>query len=217
MSKKKEAEQLINVAVATAVDACMQGIDEKIHAAINLGVTIGATTGAEIGAKAAVRAVEREKKHIRKKQQDSRLHNTKLLLRNYRVLNEHYKNAVFSVEKAIEETDAFNEIIELMNNTFSDDEVYIESIRQSALRTRVIMAHVNKMLAVYENICERSIRQDDARHWRVIKAMYIDEIAITATEVAAIENIDKRTVYKDIDAAVSDLTVLFFGINGLEK
>lgn len=214
---KNKTEKLINAAVATAVDACMQGIDEKIHAAINLGVTIGAATGAEIGAKSAVRAVERERKNFRKQQRDKRFHNTKLLLRHYRTLNEHYKNAIFDSDIAKETSQEFAEIMELMNGTLVDEDVYIESIKESAMRTKVIMAHVNKMLDIYEAICERSQRHDDLRHWRIVKALYLDDIATTAAEVAAMENIDKRTVYKDIDAAVADLTVLFFGIGGLEN
>ena len=214
---KNETEKLINAAVETAVAACLQGIDEKINAAIDLGVAIGAATGAEIGAKAAVRAVERERKNFRKKQHDMRFHNTKLLLRHYRTLNEHYKNAIFDSDTAKEESKEFSEIMELMNGTLVDEDVYIESIKQSAMRTKVIMAHVNKMLEIYENICQRSARRDDGRHWRVVKAIYLDDVATTATEVAAAENIDKRTVYKDIDVAVADLTVLFFGIGGIEK
>lgn len=219
MSKKEteETKALINAAVAAAVEACMRGIDEKIKEAINLGVTLGAAAGAEVGAKAAVRAVERERKAYKKQQYDRRFHNTKLLLRHYRTLNEHYKNAIFDAETARDESDEFVEIMELMNGTLGDEELYVESIKQSVLRTKVIMAHVNKMLEIYEEICERSSWSDDARHWRVLSAIYLNDTATPATEVAAQENIDKRTVYKDIDAAVADLTVLFFGIGGLEK
>ena len=219
MNRKEteETKALINAAVAAAVEACMRGIDEKIKEAVNLGVTIGAAAGAEIGAKAAVRAVERERKAYKKVQYDRRFHNTKLLLRHYRTLNEHYKNAIFDTETAREESDDFVEIMELMNGTLGDEELYVESIKQSVLRTKVIMAHVNKMLEIYEGICERSTRSDDARHWRVLRAIYLADEATPAMEVAAQENIDKRTVYKDIDAAVQDLTVLFFGIGGLEK
>ena len=58
---------------------------------------------------------------------------------------------------------------------------------------------------------------DYKRNFRVLKAMYIDEIPTTAEAVARVEQIDKRTVYKDIDAAVETLTTLIFGIDGIKR
>lgn len=218
-NQKKEGlrtEALISAAVQAAVDACMQGIDEKIQEAINLGVTIGAAAGAEIGAAAAVKAVERERKKFKVAQHDKRFHNTKLLLRNYRTLNEHYHHAVFDVSRAEEADEDFADIMEAMNSTMVDEELYVESIKQSCIRTKVIMAHVNKMLDIYKTMCEKSSRPDDARHWRVLEAIYIGETSTTAGAVAEAEHIDKRTVYKDIDVCVADLTTLMFGIGGIE-
>lgn len=212
---KDETQMLIEAAVTAACEACMRGIDEKLQEAINLGVTIGAAAGAEVGAAAAVKAVERERKKFRDKQHDRRLHNTKLLLRHYRTLNEHYKHAVFDVSTAETESDTFAEIMQSMNRDISDEELYIESIKKSYVRTKVIMIHVNKMLDIYKIMCEQSERQDDARHWRVLEAMYISEVATPASEIALQEHIDKRTVYKDIEACVADLTTLLFGIDGI--
>ena len=79
------------------------------------------------------------------------------------------------------------------------------------------MKHVNTMLAEYEKQCAGSGRPDDMRRWRVIKAMYLDDSKETALEVAGKEHIDKRTVYKYVDAAVADLTTLLFGVEGIEK
>jgi len=215
--EQDETRMLINAAVQAAVEACMRGIDEKIAEAVKLGVTIGAAAGAEVGAKAAVRAVERERKSFGKQQYDKRLYNTKLLLRHYRTLNQHYKHAVFDVSRAREESEDFSEIMETMNSTMGDEALYVESIKQSVARTKVIMAHVNRMLDIYEGICNSSKRNDDKRHWRVLKAMYLEEEAVPAAKIAKDENIDRRTIYKDIDICVMDLTVLFFGVAGLEK
>lgn len=214
--KKDETQLLIEAAVAAAVEASMRGIDEKIQEAINLGVTIGATAGAEVGAAAAVKAVERERKNFKKKQYDRRFHNTKLLLRHYRTLNEHYHNAVFDIDTATEADEDFADIMQAMSSSVNDEALYIESIKQSSIRTKIIMAHVNKMLDIYKLMCQQSERQDDARHWRVLEAIYISDKATTAGAVAEQEHIDKRTVYKDIDVCVSDLTTLLFGIGGIE-
>ncbi|MEG1894625.1 MAG: hypothetical protein RR162_00195 [Oscillospiraceae bacterium] len=217
--KKDEisVENIIQAAVMAAYEVAEKGIEEKLQKAIELGVKIGAVTGAEIGAKSAIQAVEREKKKFRKQAYDRRYHNTKLLLKNYRTLNEHFKNAIFDLEQAEECDDTFADIIEMMNGYGYDEDLYVESIKKSSVKTKIIMTHVNKMLEVYDIMCERSNRADDKRHSRVLNSIYICENPTTATDIAQMENIDKRTVYKDIDAAVSDITALLFGIGGIEN
>lgn len=79
------------------------------------------------------------------------------------------------------------------------------------------MTHVNKMLEVYHIMCDRSQRADDARHWRVLENLYIADEYTTADRIAQEEHIDRRTVYKDIDVCISDLTALMFGVSGIEQ
>lgn len=216
MTSKEEAKALIEAAVTAAVEASMKELDEKLQAAVNLGVTIGAAAGAEVGAKAAVKAVERERKAYRKKQYDWKYQNTKLLLRNYRRLNAYYENAIFSIEDAEEADESFEDIMRNMGRP-ADEEIFVESIQKNYLATRIIMTHVNKMLDCYEIMCERSNRQDDKRHWRVLEGLYLSENYTTAEQIAKQEHIDKRTVYKDIDVCAADLTALFFGVGGIER
>lgn len=216
MTSKDEAKALIEAAVTAAVEASMRELDEKLQAAVNLGVTIGAAAGAEVGAKAAVKAVERERRAYRKKQYDWKYQNTKLLLRNYRRLNAYYENAIFSIEDAAEADVSFEDIMRSMGRP-ADEEIFVESIQKNYLATRIIMTHVNKMLDCYEIMCERSNRQDDKRHWRVLEGLYLSENYTPAEQIAKQEHIDKRTVYKDIDVCAADLTALFFGVGGIER
>lgn len=220
-----DIQTLIEAAVNAAYEAGIKSMDEKVQEAVNLGVTLGikigsefgAKAGAEAGATAAAKAIERERKKIKKQQYDRRFHNTKLLLRHYRTLNEHYQHAIFDAGRAEEESESFTEIMQAMNANITDDTLYIESIKQSCMRTKIIMAHVNKMLECYEIMCQRSKRKDDKRHWRILDGLYIAEDAMTAEELAKQEHIDKRTVYRDIDICVSDLTALLFGVGGIEN
>lgn len=216
MTSKEEAKALIEAAFTAAIEASMRELDEKLQAAVNLGVTIGAAAGADVGAKAAVKAVERERKAYRKKQYDWKYQNTKLLLRNYRRLNAYYENAIFSIEDAEEADESFEDIMRNMGRP-ADEEIFVESIQKNYLATRIIMTHVNKMLDCYEIMCERSNRQDDKRHWRVLEGLYLSENYTTAEQIAKQEHIDKRTVYKDIDVCAADLTALFFGVGGIER
>lgn len=216
---KKEpltVEQIISASVAASFEVALNGIELKLQEALELGAKIGAAKGAEVGAKAAMRAVEKEKQRYRQQHYDKQYQNTKLLLRYYRSLNAHYENAAFDTSTA-ESEDTFVDVMELMDGYSYDENLYVESIKRSAIKTSIIMAHVNKMLEIYEIMCERSKRDDDKRHWRVLQALYIGDEPTTASELAGRENIDKRTVYKDIDAAAADMTALLFGIEGVEK
>lgn len=219
MKKPKEpltTEQIIEAAVNAAFAVALKGIDLKIQEALELGVEIGAAKGAEIGAKSAVRAVERERRRFKQQQYDKRYQNTKLLLRHYRTLNAHYQNAAFDTTTA-EADETFMDVMELMDGYSYDENLYVESIKRSAITTSIIMAHVNKMILAYQYLCEKSLREDDKRHYRIMRALYIDANPTSAAALAQAENIDKRTVYKDIDAAAADMTALLFGVPGVEK
>lgn len=214
MSKQQaDVQQLIEQAVTQAVSAYAEAAEEKMQAAVEEAMK----RGANFGAKAAVRAVERERAKMQQQQYDWKYHNTKLLIRNYRRLNEYFKNAVFELEEAEELDDGFEEIMRLMQNRTATEDLFVDSIKKNYVYTRIIMTHVNKMLDVYRIMCERSQRSDDARHWRVLESLYIAEDYTTAEKIAQAEHIDKRTVYKDIDVCIADLTALMFGVSGIER
>ena len=223
-NNKLDIQEMIEAAVIAAHEAGIKGMDEKIQAAINLAIPIGIKIGAEIGSKigaemgaaAAIEAVEREQEKYKKQQYDWKYHNTKLLLRNYRRLKKYYENAVFSEEDAEEADESFEGIMRGASRAASE-KVFVESIQKNYITTKIIMTHVDKMLEIYEIMCKRSSRQDDARHWRVLDGLYISGDHTTAEKIAKREHIDKRTVYRDIDICVSDLTALLFGVGGIES
>lgn len=191
-------------------------LDEILKQAVEQGIEAGAKIGAEIGAKVAIRTMQKEKDKLKKQAYDKRYHNTKLLLRNYRTLNEHFRNAVYDLEQVEECDDSFTEIIELMSGYTKNEELYVNSIKNSAVRTQIIMTHVNRMLDIYKEVCLKG-RLENKRRWNVVYSLYLSDKHMTADDIALMENIDRRTVYKDINACVSDLMILMFGIEGIEK
>ena len=170
---------------------------------------------AETGAKAAMEQMDKERQKAQKSRANRRLHNTKLLLRNYRMFSEHISNSIF--EEVPAESENAIDILDLMCERPNKEELYVESIKRSVTRTRIIMAHVDEMLSIYGTYCNMSARPEEQRRYRVLYAMYIAPAAATIDEIAAEEGIDKRTVYKDIDAAVEKLSALIFGIDGLKR
>lgn len=167
---------------------------------------------AEAGAKAAIETFEKKKDAILVEQHDRRLHNTKLLLRNFRELAAHSDSAIYDAAQVLTE-DAYD-ILDAMSMG-KDSSLYIESIRKSVGRTRIIIEHVRKMLACYHVLCKRSPRPEDQRRYRVVELSFLDETYHTAQEIADTENVDISTVYRDINMACESLSALIFGVDGV--
>lgn len=159
--------------------------------------------------------IETYNKEIEKQRKianDRRLHNTKLLLINYRGLLAHSESAIYEASQCRE--DAYD-ILSLMSGKPSESELYVESIKQSAAKTKLIIEHIKRALDDYELYCMRSKREEEMRRCRTIKRLYVTEETWTAQEIAEFEMVDISTVYKDIKEAIKRLTPRIFGIEGL--
>ena len=145
---------------------------------------------AKAGADAAMEHFKAEKLKEKRNRKDRRLHNTKLLIRHYRTFKEYVNNAVFESEESNE--DALGAIEELMWEPRVTSDMIVESIKRSAARTQMKI-----------------------RRSKVLYDMYISDTVYSKEQIAEIYFIDKRTVYKDIDAACKELSVLLFGIDSI--
>lgn len=177
--------------------------------------------GIAAGVKAATDRIEEERKKERKGRYDRRLHNTRLLLKNYRVLKHHALDAVHTGARANEviSENAVDILDDLESMGFRkvDDRLYIESIKRSQQRTRIIIEHIDEMLRYWRIDCEQSGREEALRRYRIVVDTYISDDQMTAEELAQREHIEKRTVYKDIKAAMQPLSALIFGIDGIKQ
>lgn len=226
ISNRNEAEVFNEAAkTITAFERAIQSVT-ALSVAVGAGVETAVESArclaeltqaaAEAGARKALEEQKKSQIQARKEWHNKRLYNTKLLLKNYRMLNEHINSAIFEQEHIDEYTqESAQDILELMWQA-NDSDVIVESIKKSVARTKIIMAHVNTMLELYETFCEKSSKEEDWRRWRVTKSMYISPVIMSAEEIAQEEHIDKRTVYRDIDASVERISALIFGINGLK-
>lgn len=177
--------------------------------------------GVAAGVKAATDRIEEERKKERKGRYDRRLHNTRLLLKNYRVLKHHALDAVHTGARANEviSENAVDILDDLESMGFRkvDDRLYIESIKRSQQRTRIIIEHIDEMLRYWRIDCEQSGKGEALRRYRIIYDTYISDTQTPAEELAQREHIEKRTVYKDIKAAMRPLSALIFGIDGIKS
>lgn len=155
-----------------------------------------------------IETYHKEAEKQREVRRDRRLHNTKMLMEKYRGFVIHSESAVYEASQ-VDEDEHFNDLLELMDSGgrgFS-----VESVRESAARTSIMVHHIQKMLDFYEFCCKRSKKPEDARRLRVVKALYIDEDKKTPEELAKMECVDVRTIYRDNQAALNELSALLFG------
>lgn len=166
-----------------------------------------------IGAQEAMKRFDQERKKEFGKREDRRLRNTKLLLRNYRMLKEHAENSVFS--RAQMDESAFD-ILELMMSNY-DNDFAINSIKESAARTAIMVSHVETMIGLYAAFCEKSPnREIEQRRYDVVWDMYMAEDTLSVKEIAEKQNMSRENVYADLRVAIERLTALIFGVDGLK-
>lgn len=160
----------------------------------------------------AIETYQKEVEKSRKAARDKVLHNTKLLLINFRGLVAHSESAIYEASQC---DDDVYDILNLMTGKSSDNEMYVESIKRSAVKTRLIIEHIKNAVDDYERYCIRTGKEEELRRCRTICHLYIDEAPMTVQEIADLEVVDVSTVYKDIKEAVKRLTPRIFGIEGL--
>jgi len=167
---------------------------------------------AAIGAKEALKIFEQERKKEYSGRADRRLRNTKLLLRNYRMLKEHAENSVFG-RTQMEESAL--DILESMMSMY-DNEVIIESIKRSATRTSIIVSHIETMFGLYETYCNNAPNRGiEMRRYEVVWDMYMADQTLSVKEIAEKQNISKDSVYADLKIGIERLTALILGVDGL--
>lgn len=165
------------------------------------------------GVAAADRRFAKLQKDAAEKSRDRRLHNTKLLIRNYRIFKAHAESAISTAEDC--EDSVFDILAMMSDKDFRKAETTVKSIQSSAARTAIMINHITAMIETYEIWCQKSGKPENERRCRVLKALYIDDNPPSLEELAEREGINERTVYKDVDAALEILAALIFGIDSI--
>lgn len=167
----------------------------------------------EAGVNAAIKHIEKHNKEQIKSRYNRRLHNTRLLLKNYKLLKSHCDSSINNFKSAVENNSNAIDILDALKEC--DDDTFIQAIKKSVKTTYTIMQHVDVMLDLYRVYCEQSNVAEDMRRYRAVKAFYIDKM--NPADIARQENVDQRTYYRDTHDAIEKLSALIFGIDGLSE
>lgn len=167
----------------------------------------------EIAAKAATdRAIEVHKQlHLEEEKQarDKRLRNTKLLLKNYR----EFKNYVEKVEKKVVKREGFEDSASITDLLVYGEDI-VKSIKVSTQRTILMVQYIDQSLAAFKYICENDPYRDSLRQYEVLHLRYV--VGMTIEDIADEFRINERSVYKAIDSASERLSVILFGVYGIQ-
>ena len=140
-------------------------------------------------------ALKEFKEEENQKQRDRRLHNTKLLMRNYNRLKDH-------MDKVSGDLD-----IEFDNEA---DEIWISSIVRTKLRTMKMMSYIDSAL----NIIEKSFRSNCEEYkFKAFTLYYIDKK--TNDEIQELLRCGKNSPKNWSDLVAEELSLLLWGIEAL--
>lgn len=141
------------------------------------------------------------------------LFNTRLLLRNYHKLINHYEQAI------CRESDVGSEVfdIDLIVDQFSTKEVVVESISTSRKRTIIMMEHLKTCLKILE-----ADYKCQPEKYQAFKMFYLNEgtaslkIGDRYKAIAETIHCGERSARNWVDELVEALSVLLWGIDGLK-
>lgn len=159
----------------------------------------------EIASREAIKAYEAGLEKQEKAKHDRRLHNIKLLLKNYRSL-------VLHCEKTKEELREFEDtsIQDLDIETINLET--IEAIKRSKTKSIAMVYFIKSKMEAYRRSCS----DEELKYFRVLHYRYISPIKLTISDIAYRENIDERTVHRYLKRAIEDLPVIFFGVTAIK-
>ncbi len=167
----------------------------------------------KIGVREGIKYIKEIEYRNTNKRYDRRLRNTKLLLKHYRELHIHES----ITNSSVEEIEYSNAIDILDDIDVLDDETYIQSIGRTRTRTRIIINHIDKAIKYYEAICNTESKR---RKFNIIYDLFIDRnedsIIPTYDDIANRYKINSKTVARDVNVAIEELSILLFGVDGLK-
>ena len=145
-------------------------------------------------------AVKKAVKETRRQDQQQALHNTALLMENYRALKGYETRAVDSADA------------DRLQGAEIQGEAWLRSIRKNKARTAVMLAHLD---AALDELEKETRQKGRAYMFDAYRARYME--GLTAEEVAEKLNTGKNSPARWCKQLNERLAVLLFGVDGLRR
>ncbi|MGG2111934.1 hypothetical protein ABFY60_15650 [Lysinibacillus pakistanensis] len=157
----------------------------------------------------AIEVFNAQKEDELQREKDKRLHNTKLLLKHYQEFKL-YTDKTRGQEAASKLTTEDKNVMATI--TFGDGEEIINSIKVTTKRTVAMVQYIDKALETLEFMYRQ---EKNERDFNVLKKRYME--GWTIPKLAEFYYMHERSVYKVLDSVTERLSVLLFGIYGVDK
>lgn len=154
----------------------------------------------EIINKAVSKAIKEYNKQQVSEKKRKALHNTKMLLKNYDKIKS-------SIEEAISEESQLNESLRYDD----EDEVYINSIRKSKLRSLIVVAHIDKALEIIKE--EYKSKGTPEKYEAFMDCLLY---GMTYDEAAVIYFTSKQSISRWVVDTTKLVSIQLFGVDGIE-
>ena len=171
---------------------------------------------AAIGAKEALKVHRKERqKAERKRARDAdKVKQTKKMLSSYRRIKATLEDEEEFTEE--EKTELRWKFIEdLMGNArevAGKSDKTIKDMERRRQEDRYCVYRIEKATEMYKNECELTGSDEAKRRYRELSMLYLDEKKHTVQEIAEVEKVSDKTVYKDIGIACKIVAVYLLGI-----
>lgn len=157
----------------------------------------------------AIEVFNEQKEDELRKEKDKKLHNTKLLLKHYQEFKLYIDKTRGQEATAKLTTEDKNVMATI---TFGDEEEIINSIKVTTKRTVAMVQYIDKALETLEFMYKQ---EKNERDFNVLKKRYME--GWTIPKLAEFHYMHERSVYKVLDNVTERLSVLLFGIYGVDK
>ena len=174
------------------------------------------TAGVSKGIKQGLEQARAEQKLKNKITYDIKLKNTRLLLKNYRKFVSFCEQATVSEEEL--ESATVEELMDKLYCEAYDEVTIVQSLFASKKRTEIIMTHIEKIKNFYIFDANSSKNDEKCRRAHVLEDLYLKgKKQPRMSEIAKKYHISERQVNRDKNAAIEEVAVLMFGIDGIRK
>ena len=137
-------------------------------------------------------------------------------MKNYRKFVLFCEQAIVS-EKELE-TATVEEILDKVFCSAYDEVTVVQSILASKKRTEIILSHIKKIVNFYIFDADKSKNDEKSRRAHVLNDLYIEgKRQPRMSEISKKYHVSERQINRDRNAAIEELAVFMFGIDGIRK
>ncbi|MBU5677894.1 hypothetical protein KQI88_15865 [Alkaliphilus sp. MSJ-5] len=148
-------------------------------------------------------AIKEFKIENQKQEKKQVYHNTRLLLRHYNDLQEHILDAVDNINQMECDIDI---------HELNEDDLYILSIKQSKVKTLIMLAHIDVSL---EKLKQKQIKLGTVEKYRALEMFYFQ--GKTYEQIQEELHCGLGTPGRWVNQMVNQLSIYLFGIDGLKQ